>query len=378
MTATCVVLSAASNVASLKFPDMTMHKVLASLKRIEGKLDQMLAAPLNKALDYYKSVINAVLSGDFKLAFEKLPLLIDNATTAFHYANKKDIGIESYRECCKAIRLLIFATILQASYDEERRVFISPDKLPTTKLSYILRELEDIISRSSEQKKNVKLKSFGFFTVAKKSEVQDLLDSILKITYPYISQARKLTDMNKQLEYSHDGLKFSLLPEALPMGYEDKTPVIIGFQTDDYGMRTVVKVNVWKEETRVYYENKGVKFYKPIISECEPVDMEHAESVLTLSATGEAGEWWPWCLGDYRFTEKEHRGRLVYRNSEGKYLYSLEDGAWGVSYYVGNSEPWMRSTSPAPFPALCQHWEYLYLDDGWKYKPGDIRVTLKN
>ena len=97
MTATCVVLSAASNVASLKFPDLTMHKMLASLKRIEGKLDQMLAAPLNKAFDYYKSVINAVLSENFKLAFEKLPLLMDNATTAFHYANKKEIGIESYR-----------------------------------------------------------------------------------------------------------------------------------------------------------------------------------------------------------------------------------------------------------------------------------------
>ena len=98
MEATCVVLSAASNVASLKFPDMTMYKVLASLQRIEGKLDQILAAPLNKALDYYKSVINAVLSVDFKLAFEKLPLLMDNATTAFHYAaNKKDIGVECYR-----------------------------------------------------------------------------------------------------------------------------------------------------------------------------------------------------------------------------------------------------------------------------------------
>jgi len=382
MTATCVVLSAASNVASLKFPDMTMHKVLASLKRIEGKLDQMLAAPLNKALDYYKSVINAVLSGDFKLAFEKLPLLIDNATTAFHYANKKDIGIESYRECCKAIRLLIFATILQASYDEERRVFISPDKLPTTKLSYILRELEDIISRSSEQKKNVKLKSFGFFTVAKKSEVQDLLDSILKITYPYISQARKLTDMNKQLEYSHDGLKFSLLPEALPMGYEDKTPVIIGFKTDEKGIQSVVKVNAWKEETFVCYEHKGAMFYKPIISECEPVDMEDAKlghpGPFTLSATGEARKKWEEHLGDYSLTEEEHSGRPVYSRSNGWwYLYSLKDGGWAVSWSVGHSEPVMRSTSPAPCPALCQHWEYQWEYHGSKYKPGDIKVTFK-
>ena len=115
------------------------------------------------------------------------------------------------------MRLLIFAVILDASYDKDKRVFLSPDKLLPNKMNFILLELKKIIVRSSEQKNNVKLTSFGFFTIAKKSDVQDLLDSILKITYPYISQARKLTDMNKQLEYSKDGLKFSLLPEALPM-----------------------------------------------------------------------------------------------------------------------------------------------------------------
>ena len=77
-----------------------------------------------------------------------------------------------YRECCKAVRLLVFATILQASYDEENRVFLSPDKLPKQQMDFIKSELEDIVRRSSEQKNNVKLKSFGF-TVAKKSEVQD-------------------------------------------------------------------------------------------------------------------------------------------------------------------------------------------------------------
>ena len=101
MTATCVVLSAASNVASMKFPDLTMHKVLASLQRIEGGLDQILAAPLNMAIDYYKTVINAVLTGNFLDAFEQLQHLIREARQAFHYANKKNIGIESYRSVWK-------------------------------------------------------------------------------------------------------------------------------------------------------------------------------------------------------------------------------------------------------------------------------------
>ena len=97
MTATCVVLSAASNVASMKVPDMTMHKVLAALEKIEGKLDQILKTPLNMAIDYYRTVINAVLTGNFKHAFEQLGNLISNAREAFHFANTKDIGVESYR-----------------------------------------------------------------------------------------------------------------------------------------------------------------------------------------------------------------------------------------------------------------------------------------
>ena len=56
MTGNSVVLTAASNVASMKFPDLTMHKVLASLQGIEGKLDQLLTTPLNKAIDYYKTI----------------------------------------------------------------------------------------------------------------------------------------------------------------------------------------------------------------------------------------------------------------------------------------------------------------------------------
>lgn len=97
VTATCVVLSAASNVASLKFPDMTMHKVLAALQRIEGKLDKILKTPLNMAIDYYKTILNAVMTGNFKHAYEQLQPLIRESRQAFHYANEKNIGIESFR-----------------------------------------------------------------------------------------------------------------------------------------------------------------------------------------------------------------------------------------------------------------------------------------
>ena len=97
MTATCVVLSAASDVASLKLPDLTMHKVLASLQSIEDKLDQVLTTPLKMAIDGFDTVINAVLTGDFQRAFDQLHSLIRDSRQAFHYADKKNIGIESFR-----------------------------------------------------------------------------------------------------------------------------------------------------------------------------------------------------------------------------------------------------------------------------------------
>ena len=97
MTSACVVLLAASNVASIKFPEMTMQNSLTALEKIHGKLDQILTTPLNMAIEYYETVINAVMTGNFRLASEQLQQLIANARQAFHYANKKDIGIESYR-----------------------------------------------------------------------------------------------------------------------------------------------------------------------------------------------------------------------------------------------------------------------------------------
>ena len=97
---------------------------------------------------------------------------------------------------------------------------------------------------------------------------------------------------------------------------------------------------------------------------------------FTVSATGGASKWLQ-CCGDFTLTERLHRDRPVYRRISGGwgYLYSLESGAWAVGEKVGQTQPPLRSTTPAPSPALCQNWEYWDPDDGDKYKPGDIKIT---
>ena len=122
LSTACVVLSAASNVASIKFPDMTMHKVLASLEKIEGNLKTILETPLKKAVNTFEFILKAVRSGRFESAYEKLERLIDNAETAYLYADDNVLSVKSYQECAKGIRLFMFGHLLKESYDKEKRI----------------------------------------------------------------------------------------------------------------------------------------------------------------------------------------------------------------------------------------------------------------
>ena len=236
----CVVLSSASSVASLKIPDITTQKILMTVKNIKKGIDKILKTPLKTALENFEFILICVETGNFELAFEKLPVLEEDAMKAFHYMDEENkISVDDFKECAKAVRLHMFAIILRASYDRERKIFTRPEKLQENKALLIGRALEKIARSCIEQKENVSTDEWGFFNSSKskiqiKSEAQDCLDQILKLAYPHISRAKKFTDIKKQLTMSDDGIcKFRLLPEFLPMGYEDITQLIVGVQTDE-------------------------------------------------------------------------------------------------------------------------------------------------
>ena len=144
------------------------------------------------------------------------------------------------------------------------------------------------------------------------------------------------------------------------------TPAVLNTEGGVLGAEQPEDVHHWERDSA----------YKPTNPESKPVDMEDVgPKILSVSATGEAGERWPKYMGDYTLNEEQHRDKPVYRNSKGMYLYTLKSGAWGVSGRVDDIKPALRSTTPALRPALCQHWEYRDRDDDWKYKPGDINVV---
>ena len=106
-----------------------MIKVQQSLARIEGQLDKILKTPLNNAIEFFKNIINAILTGNFEDAYKRIDKLYTEATTAYNYADGNDLSVKEFREWVKAIRLKMFATIMNASYDTEAKVFL-PHSVP--------------------------------------------------------------------------------------------------------------------------------------------------------------------------------------------------------------------------------------------------------
>ena len=125
-------------------------------------------------------------------------------------------------------------------------------------------------------------------------------------------------------------------------------------------------------------------FYKTIISESEPVDMGDAKSghpgPFTLSARGKAREKISEYLGSYTIAEKERYGRPVYKQHvRCAYMFSTKGGAWDVGFISSHSfKSFMRSTTSATCPTLCQQWQYsANIMGGAPWKDGDITVRYK-
>ena len=133
------------------------------------------------------------MTENYEDAFNSIQRLDSEATKAFYYADGSNISVNSFKECAKAARLKMFAAILKGSYDRQEKVFLPPHKLPPNKVAQIGRELENIAKKCLQQRSNVNTtKMLIVASSTKESEVQDTLDSVLKMAYPYIRTEQSL------------------------------------------------------------------------------------------------------------------------------------------------------------------------------------------
>lgn len=128
-----------STVMNIDMTALTLHQIKKSVEQIDRKVSKLLRASLLNAIDHFNEVTDYFLSKKFEKAYVTLDKVLNNATDTFNKIADKNIDMETFADCVKAVQLLIFSKIISESYDSEQKIF-----LPYAKLS---KDTKEVISR---------------------------------------------------------------------------------------------------------------------------------------------------------------------------------------------------------------------------------------
>ena len=270
VASTYAVLEIAENVigvgtgfAKMDMTGLTLAQIKESIKRIEGKIDIILEAPLKQAKDRFRAALNMISHKNQKKAFDTLKDVIDHANQAFYYSDSNDMTMTDLEACVQATQLLIFSNIARFSYDESSEIFLPFLTLPSEDKAMIASELMDIVNRCIENRKRVKKDSMFSNSSDHKKKVQDTLDTILQVTYPFISEGNGWTKSTTKFDLQDYTVNIRVMPKFVPMGEEDKTTLILGVYTQKMKYK---KIEIWRSKDMIYISGYG-KFSKQISCE---------------------------------------------------------------------------------------------------------------
>ena len=227
----------------------------------------------------------------------------------------------------------------------------------------------------------------GLFSNRAKNEenVQDMLDSILKVCYPYFSEIKQWTSMgSKMSDQAHDkSFTIMVLPTYLPFGEEDKTRLFIGVDT---AQKEPVFLDIWRTKDHILTVCQGIYSYQKIWNQSELITynpFQNNRKIIVFSSSGTAAQRAGSLLGQYSFnpeegcyvqTSTEARGRAIRHY----FLFHHNKSEWFVSESktkTAFTAEWLKSRSSSEEPPL-EKWEYATLAPlaFWHKDPG-LKVT---
>ena len=200
-----------------------MAQLMAKVNEINEKLDIVLTAPLKEAEEFLGMAMIHLANGKVAASIEELKKVKDKAVQAFQY--NKGLGkSESLRNAVKTKQLKIFAEVIIQSYDGSKIIpFCHLDKEQKRVISSLIEADLKAIQEFFDTHNISRLTWWNKEKNEKKK--QDLLDSLLCASYPYISEGRGFTIELADVELPHD---LKVLPHTLPDGEEDAALITVG------------------------------------------------------------------------------------------------------------------------------------------------------
>ena len=224
--------------AKLDLGGFQMAQLTAKVDEINQKLDVVLTAPLKEAEEFLRMAMIHLENGNIAASIEELKKVRDKAVTAFQYT--KGMGTtESLRNAVKTKQLKVFSEVLIQSYDGTKITpFFQLEQEKKRKISLLIEaDIKDVLTFY----KSKSISRFALNKAEKEKKKQDMLDTLLRASYPFISEGRGFTNAMAVLK-----LSFKLLPQFLPEGEEDGAYITVGqLQGEPFS------VKVWREKESV-------------------------------------------------------------------------------------------------------------------------------
>ena len=128
---------------------------------------------------------------------------------------------------------------------------------------------------------NVKKRQLKFIGLKKsvnlprKTEVQDRLDRILKIAYPFVSERKGWTDAETRITIEDDTVNIRVNPLFVPLGEDDEIKVAVGVLVDEDGdFPGFVYVWIWKEEGEIFVQHGNIQTPTPFDEDEEDTEID--------------------------------------------------------------------------------------------------------
>ena len=326
----------------MDFTGLTLAQIKETVKRIEGKIDIVLETPLKQAKDRFRASLNMISHKNQEKAYETLKDVLDHATQAFYYMDSNDMTMADLEACVQATQLLIFSNIARFSYDKSSETFLPFLTLPMEDKAMIATELMDIVNRCLENRRRVKKNSLFSRSSDHKAKVQDILDTILQVTYPFISEGKGWTKSMTKFDLKENTVDIRVMPKYVPMGEERKITLILGVYTQE---KKYQKIYIWRSKDMIFISGYG-NYSRKISSETDMLEFS-INHFIVLSSTGGAAKHYGGVLGLYCYdpdmdcfaqfsTERDHE------NHEPCYVYPIDD-EWRVNKTPGEKTSWLKN-----------------------------------
>ena len=240
-----------------------------SIQEVDHKVSVGLVEHFKTATRDFDDAMNKIECEMYTEANLSLRKVIDEAGKAFSIREGLDeninrVPLTSYRELMNSAKMLMFSKILVYSYDEDMDTYLPHLAMPKNKKKLLEIQVVDLTEACIQKKKevNVKKRQIKYIGLKKstnltrKTEVQDRLDRILKIAYPYVSERKEWTDAGTEITVEDEEVNIRVNPVFVPLGEEDEIRVAVGVLVNEDGdYPGFVYVWIWKDEEEIFVQH---------------------------------------------------------------------------------------------------------------------------